>query len=296
MPRYAPNTALLSELPLAMRMGGPREALWHALIRQNYGATHFIIGRDHAGPGSNSKGVDFYSAYAARDFALKHENELAVKLLPFDMMVYAPAPHNSYFPMNQVPAGVKTQNLSGTEVRRRLATGTDIPEWFSWPEVVSILRRSYPPRLKQGFCIFFTGLSGSGKTTVANALLERLMELTDRKITSTLYCPPIALWTKTLAFPWPDLFDSRSLSCVVLDGDFVRSLLSSELGFSVEHRNLNVKRIGFVASEVVKAGGIVIAALIAPYKSSRYGAVWSVVFGCGTDCVVCVCVIQNLCS
>jgi sulfate adenylyltransferase len=195
---------------------GPREALWHALIRQNYGATHFILGRDHAGPGANSKGVDFYGPYDARDFALRHQSELRARLLPFEMMVYVPG-HKTYYPAHQIPAGEKSQNLSGTEVRRRLANGTDIPEWFSWPDVVSILRRAHPPRSRQGFCIFLTGLSGSGKTSLANALLERLMEETDRRVT-------------------------------VLDGDWVRSLLSSELGFSVEHRHLNVRRTGYAHS------------------------------------------------
>jgi sulfate adenylyltransferase len=237
MPRYEPGTALLSALPLAMRMGGPREAVWHAIIRKNYGATHFIIGRDHAGPGSNSQGKDFYGPFEARDKALEFQKELGIKLLPFDMMVYLPE-DKKYYPSADVPKGVKVLKLSGTEVRRRLQTGEDIPEWFSYPEVVEILRVAHPPRSKQGFCVFFTGFSGSGKTTIANALIERLMEVDKRTV-------------------------------CLLDGDHVRQMLSSELTFSKEHRELNIKRIGYVAGEVVRPGGTVIAAPIAPYKASR---------------------------
>eukprot|EP00456_Euglypha_rotunda_P031240 TRINITY_DN2433_c0_g1_i18.p1 TRINITY_DN2433_c0_g1~~TRINITY_DN2433_c0_g1_i18.p1 ORF type:complete len:367 (+),score=67.50 TRINITY_DN2433_c0_g1_i18:128-1102(+) len=236
MHRYE-DTALLSALPLAMRMGGPREAVWHAIIRQNHGATHFIIGRDHAGPGANSKGKDFYGPFEARDKALEFQKELAIKLCPYDMMVYLPE-DKKYYPSADVPKGAKVMKLSGTEVRRRLQTGEEIPEWFSFPEVVEILRWAHPPRAKQGFCVFFTGFSGSGKTTIANALVERLMEL-----------------------------DKRSIC--MLDGDHVRQMLSSELTFSTEHRNLNIKRIGWVASEVVRPGGAVIAAPIAPYRNSR---------------------------
>jgi sulfate adenylyltransferase len=237
MNRYPKNSALLSALPLAMRMGGPREATWHAIIRQNYGATHFILGRDHAGPGSNSKGVDFYGPYEARDAALARQKELQIQLVPFEMMVYVPS-EMKYYAVNEVPKDVKQMKLSGTEVRRRLQTGEEIPEWFSFPEVVEILRWAHPPRAKQGYCVFFTGLSGSGKTTIANALMERLMEI-----------------------------DKRSVC--MLDGDHVRQMLSSELTFSKEHRNLNIKRIGYVASEVVKPGGVAIAAPIAPYAESR---------------------------
>jgi sulfate adenylyltransferase len=237
MHRYETNSALLSALPLAMRMGGPREAVWHAIIRKNYGATHFIIGRDHAGPGSNSKGKDFYGPFEARDKALEFQKDLGITLLPFDMMVYVPD-DKKYYPVADVPKGVKVLKLSGTEVRRRLQTGEDIPEWFSYPEVVEILRVAHPPRNNQGFCVFFTGFSGSGKTTVANALIERLMEVDKRTV-------------------------------CLLDGDHVRQMLSSELTFSREHRELNIKRIGYVASEVVRPGGTVVAAPIAPYTASR---------------------------
>jgi len=237
MPMYPEGRAALVVYPLAMRMGGPREAIWHSIIRKNFGATHFIVGRDHAGPGSNSAGVDFYGPYEARDAAVAHEEELGIKLLSFEMMVYSKE-HDKYFPINKIPEGVKPLKLSGTEVRRRLRTGEDIPEWFSYGQVVKILRKANPPRDKQGFCVFFTGLSGSGKTTVANALVEKLMEIQDRPIT-------------------------------VLDGDHVRQLLSSGLGFSKEDRVLNIKRIGYVASLVVKSGGIAIAAPIAPHEEPR---------------------------
>lgn len=237
MPKYPEGRADLVVYPLAMRMGGPREAVWHGIIRKNYGATHFILGRDHAGPGSNSAGVDFYGPYDARDFAMKYEEEIGLKLLPFEMMVFAPE-HDRYYPVTSVPEGLKQLKLSGTEVRRRLKTGEDIPEWFSFKPVVDILRKANPPNHKKGFCILFTGLSGSGKTTVANALQEKLMEIQDRPVT-------------------------------VLDGDLVRQLLSSGLGFSKEDRMLNIKRIGYVASLIMKSGGAVIAAPIAPHATAR---------------------------
>lgn len=237
MHRYPKGEALLSALPLAMRMAGPREAVWHAIIRKNYGATHFIVGRDHAGPGSNSKGQDFYGPYDARDMAVQFGDELGMNLCSFEMMVFQPD-DQKYYPVDQVPKGKKVLKLSGTEVRRRLQTGEEIPEWFSYPEVVQILRKAHPPRSEQGFCVFFTGLSGSGKSTVANALIERLMEV-----------------------------DKRTMC--MLDGDHVRQMLSKGLTFSMEDRNLNIMRIGYVASEVVKPGGTAVAAPIAPFAASR---------------------------
>lgn len=216
------------------------EAVWHALIRQNYGCTHFILGRDHAGPGSNSAGVPFYGPFAARDFALSHQADLAIRLCPFDMMVYLPD-EGRYVGEREVPAGTRTEQLSGTEVRRRLENGSDIPEWFSFPETVDILRSAHPPRARQGVCVFFTGLSGSGKSTIANALVERLLSI-----------------------------DRRTVE--LLDGDLVRQMLSSELGFSEAHRNLNIQRIGYVASLLVRAGGTVVAAPIAPYARTRDAA------------------------
>lgn len=234
---YPEQTTMLSLLPLAMRMGGPREAVWHALIRKNYGCTHFIVGRDHAGPGKNSQGEDFYGPYEAQDLMTEYKEEIGIKMVPFQMMVYV-EDKAEYQPIGSVKEGQKTLNISGTEFRRRLAEGLDIPDWFSYPEVVQELRKRYPAKHQQGITVFFTGLSGSGKSTIANALLNKLMEMGDRSIT-------------------------------LLDGDVVRKNLSSELGFSKAHRNLNIQRIGYVASEITKNGGIAICAPIAPYKETR---------------------------
>ncbi len=234
--RYPENTAKLSLLPLAMRMGGPREAVWHAIIRKNHGATHFIVGRDHAGP-SDSKGKSFYGPYDAQELLSKYQEELGVTMVPFRMMVYV-QDRDAYFPEDAVPDGSRVMNISGTELRGRLAKGREIPEWFTYPEVVKELQRTYLPRHTQGFTIFFTGLSGSGKSTIANALLVKCLELGGRAVT-------------------------------LLDGDLVRKNLSSELGFSKEHRDLNIRRIGYVASEIAKSGGIAICAPIAPYESVR---------------------------
>lgn len=234
---YPKNTTMLSLLPLAMRMGGPKEALLHAIIRKNHGCTHLIVGRDHAGPGEDSSGKPFYGPYDAQELLREHEDELGIAMVPFKMMVYA-AERAEYMPVDQVPEGMETKSISGTELRDRLARGADIPEWFSFPEVIQELRKTYPPRNRQGFTVFFTGLSGSGKSTVANVLLSKLMEMGGRPIT-------------------------------LLDGDIVRKNLSSELGFSKEHRDLNITRIGFVASEISKNGGIALCAPIAPYDSVR---------------------------
>ena len=234
---YPRNTAMLSLLPLAMRMGGPREAIWHAIIRKNYGCTHLIVGRDHAGPGSDSSGQPFYGPYEAQDLLREHQEELGVRMVPFKMMVYVEE-RDEYLPADELPEGVEAKSLSGTELRARLAEGREIPQWFSFPEVIQELRRTYPPRSKQGFTVFFSGLPSSGKSTLANVLLVKLMEIGGRPIT-------------------------------LLDGDIVRTNLSSELGFSKEHRDLNILRIGFVASEITKNGGIAICAPIAPYDHVR---------------------------
>ena len=234
---YPEQTTALSLLPLAMRMGGPREALWHAIIRKNYGCTHFIVGRDHAGPGNDSNGKPFYGPYDAQELMKKHEKELDIVMVPFKNMVYV-EDKAQYFPEDEVEKGARTLDISGTELRRRLQEGADIPEWFSFPSVVAELRRTHPPRHKQGFTVFFTGLSGSGKSTVATALMVKLMEMGGRPVT-------------------------------LLDGDLVRKHLSSELGFSKEHRDLNIQRIGYVASEITKNGGIAICAPIAPYSATR---------------------------
>jgi len=237
LPTYPPNSAMLSLLPLAMRMGGPREAVWHAIIRKNYGCTHFIVGRDHAGPGKDSSGKPFYGPYDAQQLLSKHEQELGIAMVPFLQMLYVPE-LDSYFPEDAVPEGAKTIDISGTEQRRRLQRGIELPAWFTFPAVERELRRSSPPRARQGFVVFFTGLSGSGKSTIANVLLVKLLEMGGRPVT-------------------------------LLDGDLVRKNLSSELGFSKEHRDINIRRIGYVASEIAKHRGIAICAPIAPYDKTR---------------------------
>ncbi len=235
--KFPEQTTTLSLLPLAMRMGGPREALWHAIIRKNYGCSHLIVGRDHAGPGNDSAGQPIYPPYAAQELLKKHEQELGIEMVDFEMMVYS-QDRAQYVPASAVQPDEQILNLSGTELRRRLQLGLEIPAWFTYPEVAEQLRKSYPPRNRQGFTVFFTGLSGSGKSTIANALRINLMEMNDRPVT-------------------------------LLDGDVVRKHLSSELGFSREHRNLNVRRIGYVASEITKNRGIAICAPIAPYRQTR---------------------------
>ena len=237
MPSYPQGTAMLSLLPLAMRMGGPREALLHAIIRRNHGVTHLIVGRDHAGPGQDSAGRPFYGPYDAQEMVRKHEAELGVQMVPFREMVYV-EDRDTYMPEDEVPKGERILSISGTEQRRRLNEGTELPSWFTPPAVAAELRRSYPPRSKQGFTLFFTGLSGSGKSTIANVVLVKLLEIGGRPVT-------------------------------LLDGDIVRRHLSSELGFSKEHRDLNIRRIGFVASEITGHCGIAICAPIAPYDATR---------------------------
>ncbi|MFL2997411.1 MAG: bifunctional sulfate adenylyltransferase/adenylylsulfate kinase [Candidatus Neomarinimicrobiota bacterium] len=235
--KYDKGTALLSLLPLAMRMGGPREALWHALIRKNYGCTHFIVGRDHAGPGYDKNKKPFYGSYDAQKILLKYENEIGIKMIAFKFMVYIPET-KKYKSIDETSKNEKYKTVSGTQLRNLLDKGIGVPEWFTYPEVSKELELTRPPLTKRGFTIFFTGLSGSGKSTLANGLLVKLMEEGSRPVT-------------------------------LLDGDIVRAHLSSELGFSKEHRSLNVQRIGFVASEITKNGGIAICAPIAPYESDR---------------------------
>jgi len=235
--KYPQGTVKLALLPLAMRMGGPREALWHGIIRKNHGCTHLIVGRDHAGPGKDSSGKNFYGPYEAQELFAKHQQELGVTMVPFNMMVYLEE-QGVYVPEDEVAPGARTLNLSGTDLRARLNEGREIPGWFTYPEVVQELRRTYPPRHRQGVTIFFTGLSGSGKSTIANVLRVKFLEMGGRPVT-------------------------------LLDGDLVRKNLSSELGFSKEHRDLNIRRIGYVASEITKNGGIAICAPIAPYDATR---------------------------
>lgn len=237
---YPLNTTFLNFLPLAMRMAGPREALWHMLIRKNYGCTHFIIGRDHAGPGVDSHGKPFYDPYAAQDLAKEYQSEAGIEMIPFQEMVYS-QPQKKYIPINQAKKDENILRISGTEIRHLLNTGQEIPAWFSFPEIITELRDTYPSKNKQGVVIFLTGLSGAGKSTIAKALITKLMETTKRKIT-------------------------------LLDGDIVRKNLSYGLGFSRKDRDANIARIAFVAAEVAKHGGIAICAQIAPYATARNNA------------------------
>ncbi|HUT24041.1 MAG TPA: bifunctional sulfate adenylyltransferase/adenylylsulfate kinase [Sumerlaeia bacterium] len=234
---YPEQTTMLSLLPLAMRMAGPREALWHALIRRNYGATHFIVGRHHASPGNGSDGKPFYGPYDAQELIRRYEEEIRIRMAAFEEMVYVES-LAEYKTRDEAPPDARVLTLSGAELRRRLREGLEIPSWFSYPEVVAELRSSYPPRREQGFTVLFTGLSGAGKSTVANILVAKLMELGARPVT-------------------------------LLDGDIVRKNLSSELTFSKEHRDLNIRRIGFVASEITKNRGVAVCAPIAPYAATR---------------------------
>ncbi|GMV35415.1 MAG: adenylyltransferase [Chloroflexi bacterium] len=234
---YDKSKTMLSLLPLAMRMAGPKEVLLHAIIRRNHGANHFVVGRDHAGPGNDSTGKPFYGPYDAQENMKKYESELGVKMIPFEMLVYLPD-EGRYVEEKDVPKGAKTANISGTQVREEyLAKGKLLPEWFTRPETAEILRETYPPRHKQGFGIWFTGLSGSGKSATTQVLTSLLLE--------------------------------RGRETAILDGDVVRTHLSKGLGFSKEDRDTNILRIGFVAGEIVHAGGIVICAAISPYRATR---------------------------
>ncbi len=234
---YDHDRILLSLLPLAMRLAGPREALWHMLIRRNFGANHLIVGRDHAGPGKDSAGNPIYGPYDAQEMAQKHSEELGVNVVPFRALVYLPE-EGRYEEISKVPPDADTASISGTQVREEyLNNGKKLPEWFTRPEVAEILADTYPPRHKQGVCIWFTGLSGSGKSTTAQVLTVLLQEH-GRQVT-------------------------------VLDGDVVRTHLSKGLGFSKEDRDINIRRIGFVASEIVRHGGTVVCAAISPYMATR---------------------------
>lgn len=234
---YDKKSTVLSLLPLAMRMAGPREVLLHAIIRRNHGANHFIVGRDHAGPGKDSTGKPFYGPYDAQETMRQYEHELGVKMVPFEMLVYLPD-EDRYVEGKDVPQGAKTLNISGTQVREDyLAKGKLLPEWFTRPETAAILREMYPPRHQQGFCIWFTGLSGSGKSATTQVLTSLLLE--------------------------------RGREITILDGDVVRTHLSKGLGFSKEDRDANILRIGFVAGGIVGAGGAVICAAISPYRAAR---------------------------
>ncbi len=238
--KYGPDFTKLSLLPLAMRMAGPREVLWHMIVRRNYGCTHFIVGRDHAGPGKDAHGNLFYEPYEARDMALRYAEEIGMTVVPSDELAYVPS-QEAYVSTDEIPEGAVTESISGTEFRRRLVAGESIPEWFSFPESIAELQVGVAKQKRRGLALFFTGLSGAGKSTIANVLATKLLELQDREVT-------------------------------FLDGDIIRAHLSSELGFSKEHRDINVARVGYVASEIAKHGGIAICSLVAPYRRARMQA------------------------
>jgi len=234
---YDNKRTVLSLLPLAMRLAGPREALWHAIIRRNHGVNHFIVGRDHASPGKNRKGEFFYPPYEAQKLLEEFKSEIGVEPVPFSEMVYL-ADEGRYEEKDKISSGKKTLSISGTEVRNEyLANGKALPEWFTRPEVADILSKAYPPRNKQGFCVWFTGLPCAGKSTIAE-ILKTMLKAKGRDIT-------------------------------LLDGDVVRTHLSKGLGFSKEDRDINIRRIGFVASQIVRHNGVVICAAISPYCSIR---------------------------
>jgi sulfate adenylyltransferase len=220
-----------------MRMAGPREVLLHAIIRRNYGCTDFIVGRDHAGPGNDSTGKPFYAPYAAQEAMAKYEDEIGVGMVDLKHMVYLPD-ENRYSPVDEVPAGVKTADISGTDVREKyLAKGLQLPEWFSRPAVAKVLNEANPPRFRQGCTLWFTGLSGAGKSTIAHATIERLAEF--------------------------------GRNCSLLDGDEIRTHLSKGLGFSKEDRDANIKRVGYVAGLIAQHGGTTLCAVISPYRAIR---------------------------
>ncbi len=234
---YDRQRTVLALLPLAMRMAGPREAVWHGIIRRNFGANHFIVGRDHASPGLDSNNKPFYGPYAAQELFQQHQNEIGMQMLPFPELVYLPD-EDRFEDTNNIPPGRSSFSLSGTTVRRDyLDLGKPLPDWFTRPEVADVLSQAHPPRHRQGFCIWFTGLSASGKSTTAEILTVLLLE--------------------------------RGRQVTVLDGDIVRTHLSQGLGFSREDRDVNIRRIGFVAAEIVRHGGVVICAAVSPYRSTR---------------------------
>jgi len=234
---YDQQRIVLALLPLAMRLAGPREALWHTLIRKNYGANHMIIGRDHASPGNDSTGKPFYSPYAAQELVESLEDEVGVKVLSFGEFVYLPE-EDRYEDVRKIGPNAVTAQLSGTQVREWYRDGgTQLPSWFARPEVSDAIATTHPPRHRQGFCVWFTGLSASGKSTTAEILTVLLQEF-GRQVT-------------------------------LLDGDIVRNHLSRGLGFSKEDRDTNIRRIGFVAAEIVKHQGTVLCAAVSPYRATR---------------------------
>jgi len=234
---YPPDSFVLNLLPLSMRLSGPKDALLHTIIAKNYGCTHFIIGRDHASPGIDTGGNPFYQTNAAHRLTQEYSREIGMTIVPFEELVYLPF-EDEYRSHDQVSEGTQYISFSSSDIRERIRTGRNIPEWATFPEVVAELKKAYPPPDKQGFTVFLTGLPGAGKSTIAKVLYSRFLEMGDRPVT-------------------------------LLDGDIVRQNLSSQLSFSKEHRDINVRRIGFVASEITKNSGIAICAPIAPYNATR---------------------------
>jgi sulfate adenylyltransferase len=234
---YPPDSFILNLLPLSMRLAGPREALLHVIIAKNYGCTHFIVGRDHASPGSDSAGNPFYESRAAQKMTEQYGTEIGVTIIPFEELVYLPF-EDEYRSSDQIPEGEQFISFSSSDIRERIRTGRRVPEWATFSEVNEELKKAYPPPENQGFTIFLTGLSGAGKSTIAKVLYARFLEMGDRPVT-------------------------------LLDGDIVRRNLSSRLSFSKEDRDINVRRIGFVAGEITKNRGIAICAPIAPYNATR---------------------------
>ena len=234
---YDPSRTLLALLPLAMRLAGPREALWHAAIRRNYGANHFIVGRHQASPGVDSTGKQFYGTYDAHDLVERFAGELGVRVVSFRELVYLPD-EGRYEEVSRVPASATAVSSSGTQVREEyLRQGKPLPAWLTRPETAEILAQAYPPRHRQGVCIWLTGLSGAGKSTLAELVAGMLRE--------------------------------HGRLVTVLDGDVVRTHLSKGLSFSKNDRDTNVRRIGFVAAEIVRHGGVVVCAVVSPYREAR---------------------------
>jgi sulfate adenylyltransferase len=234
---YDPDRTLLALLPLAMRMAGPREALWHAVIRRNYGANHLIVGRDHASPGNDSVGNPFYGPYDAQELVERFSSELEVGVVPFRELAYLPG-EERYEEVVKIPRRTPSRSVSGTQVRDEyLSKGEPLPAWLTRPEVAAILAEAYPPAHRQGVCIWLTGLSGSGKSTTAETL-EAMLRENGRQVT-------------------------------LLDGDEIRARLSKDLGYSKQERDLHVRRIGFMASEIVRHGGVVVSAVVSPYAQTR---------------------------
>lgn len=234
---FEPGQCVLSLLPLTMRMAGPRDALLGSIISRNFGCTHFMVGPDHASPGLDSTGKPFYSPLAAQEFLKSNQDEIGIRLISYTPWVYLPDLDQFASP-DDIPAGSKTADISADQVRDDyLARGIPLPDWFCRPAVASILSETSPPKNRQGLTIWFTGLSGSGKSTIAHGLVERLAE-----------------YGRNVAF---------------LDGDEIRTHLSKGLGFSKEDRDTNIHRVGYVAGLLAAQGGTTICSVVSPYRAPR---------------------------